>query len=79
MRMRQSLAELEQAFVEEIHQDRHRRESLRHDAAQRARARRAQREHKRSSIRFLLLCLTLLATAVIVTIAMFRALFLLLS
>jgi Flp pilus assembly protein TadB len=74
--MRQSLAQLERAFVEEIHQDRDRRESLRRAAAQRARDRRLQRETKRSSFRFLLLSLTLIATAAIVTVAMFKALYL---
>ncbi|MCA1690496.1 MAG: hypothetical protein LC720_08750 [Actinobacteria bacterium] len=74
--MRQSLAQLERAFVEEIHQDRDRRESLRRAAAHRARVRRVQRETKRSSFRFALLSLTLIATAVIVTVAMFKALYL---
>ena len=52
MRMRQSLAQLERAFVEEIHQDRDRRESLRRAAAARARNRRLQRETKRELPRF---------------------------
>ncbi len=75
MRMRQSLAQLERAFVEEIHQDRDRRESLRRAAAHRARQRRHQRETKRSSLRFAALCITLIATAVIVTVGMFKALY----
>jgi hypothetical protein len=33
------------------------------------------RETKRSSLRFALLCMTLIATAVIVTVLMFRALY----
>jgi hypothetical protein len=74
--MRQSLAQLERAFVEEIHQDRDRREHLRRAAAQRARTRRHERETKRSSLRFMVLSLTLIATAVIVTVAMFKALYL---
>ncbi len=75
MRMRQSLAQLERAFVEEIHHDRDRRESLRRAAAKRARDRRLERETKRSSFRFALLSLTLIATAVTVTVLMFKALY----
>jgi hypothetical protein len=76
MRMRQSLAQLERAFVEEVHQDRDRRASLHRTAESRTQRRAIQRETKRSSLRFALLCLTLIATAVIVTIVMFKLLFL---
>ncbi len=37
------------------------------------------RRHKRGSVRFVLLVLTLIATAVIVTVVMFRTLYLLLG
>ncbi|MEA2273268.1 MAG: hypothetical protein QOI98_1976, partial [Solirubrobacteraceae bacterium] len=50
MRMRQSLAQLEQAFLEETHQDRRRRESLRHAAAKRSRRRKVERIHKQGSV-----------------------------
>jgi hypothetical protein len=76
MRMRQSPAQLERAFVEETELDRDRRESLRRAAIARSRRRRAYREVQRGKVRWVLLCLTLVATAVIVTIAMFRALYL---
>ena len=75
MRMRQSIAEIEEAFVEEIAEDRERRERLARRAERRARQRRAQRAHKHGSMRFALLVLVLLATAVGVTIAMFQALY----
>jgi len=73
--MRQSLDEFEQAFVEETHSDRVRRESLRRKAVMRSRQRSLDRVHKRGTARFILLVLTLIATAVIVTIAMFQTLY----
>ena len=75
MRMRQSLAEIETAFFEEIEEDRERREDLRRQAVTRARQRHVERTHRHGSMRFALLVLTLLATAVIVTIAMFQTLY----
>ena len=74
-RMRQSLDEFEQAFVEETHVDRVRRESLRRKAALRARQRNLERVHKRGTLRFVILVLMLIATAVVVTIAMFQTLY----
>ena len=79
MKMRQSLADWEQAFVKEISLDRRRRDSLRRTTEQRARKRHAERIHKRGSLRFALLVLTLVLTAAIVTIVMFRTLYLLLG
>lgn len=79
MKMRRSLAELEQAFVKEISLDRHRRASLRRTTEQRALKREVQRRHKRGSVRFGLLVLALVMTAAIVTVAMFRTLYLLLG
>ena len=75
MKMRQSLAELEQEFRHEIQLDRRRRESLRAHAVQRSRKRTRERQQKRSSMRFWMLVLSLIATAVIVTIAMFETLY----
>jgi hypothetical protein len=72
--MRQSLAQLEQAFAEEIALDRRRRQHLRETAAQRSRLRRIERVHKHGSLRYTLLVLSLIATAVVVTIAMFETL-----
>ncbi len=72
--MRQSISQLEQAFAEEVMLDRARREHLRRTAAERSRQRRVQRRQQRSSLRFFLLVVSLIATAVVVTIAMFATL-----
>ena len=74
-RMRQSLAEFERAFHEQTHDDRVRRESLRRKAVMRAQQRRIERTHKHGTARFVVLVLVLIATAVIVTIAMFQTLY----
>ena len=75
MRMRQSLADIEAAFVEEIDADRERREQIQAQAITRTRVRHRQRAHKQGTLRFWLVLLTLIATAVIVTIAMFETLY----
>jgi hypothetical protein len=77
--MRQSLADWERAFVKEISLDRHRRDSLLRTTEQRTLKREVQRRHKRGSLRFALLVMALIGTAVIVTIVMFRTLYLLLG
>ncbi len=79
MKMRQSLAQIEQAFRYEAELDQQRREHLRRRAMHRSRVRRAEREKKRGTLRFWLLVTTLIATALIVTVAMFATLYLLLS
>jgi membrane glycosyltransferase len=79
MKMRQSLAQLEQQFRHEAQLDRTRRERLRRHAVSRSRKRTHAREKKRSSMRYWVLVLSLIATAVIVTIAMFEALYFLLA
>jgi hypothetical protein len=75
MRMRESLAQLERAFVEETEHDRVAAERLRREAERRTRQRQLARTHKRGSMRFGLLYLILVATAVLVTIAMFETLY----
>jgi uncharacterized membrane protein len=75
LRMRQSLSDLERAFFEEAEADRLRRERLYRQAAQRSSKRRIHRTHKAGSARFVVLVLVLLATAALVTAAMFRALY----
>jgi membrane glycosyltransferase len=75
MRMRQSLAEIEEAFFEEMEEDRHLRRQVVEQAELRTRRRHAVRTKKHGSVRFALLVLTLIATAVIVTIAMFQTLY----
>jgi hypothetical protein len=79
MKMRQSFADFEQALAKEISLDRHRRDSLRRTAEQRTLKREVERRHKRGSVRFALLVLTLILTAAIVTVVMFRTLYLLLG
>ena len=75
MRMRQSIAQLERAFIEESEADRRRRENLRTQAAIRSRQRQIERVQKHSTMRFVALVLVLIATAVIVTVAMFQTLY----
>jgi len=79
MKMRQSLAQLEQEFRHEMQLDRSRRDKLRRRAIVRSRVRHVEREKKRSSVRFWLLILSIVATAVIVTVAMFESLYYLLG
>jgi membrane glycosyltransferase len=73
--MRQSLDEFERAFAEEAHEDRVRRESLRRKAVMRSQQRKIERTHKHGTARFVVLVLMLIATAVVVTIAMFQTLY----
>lgn len=77
--MRQSFAEWEKAFVREITLDRHRRASLRRTTEQRALKREVARRKKSGSLRYAMLVLTLIMTAAIVTVLMFRTLYLLLG
>jgi hypothetical protein len=79
MKMRQSLAQLEQEFRHEAQLDRSRRESLRRHAVLRSRKRTHLKERKRSSMRYWVLVLSLIATAVIVTVVMFETLYYLLG
>jgi hypothetical protein len=77
--MRQSLRQLERAFVAEAELDRDRRELLRRTAERRAAKRRSERRVKQGKSRFIVLSITLIATAVIVSVVMFRALYLILE
>jgi anti-sigma-K factor RskA len=77
MRMRQSLAQFEAAFREEAAASVARRERLRRQAVKRSRARRVERVRKQGTTRFVGLCIAIIATAVVVTIAMFETLTLL--
>jgi anti-sigma-K factor RskA len=79
MRMRQSLAQFERDFREAAVESVHRRENLRKVAAERSRKRRRARVQKQGKLRFTLLALTIVATAVVVTIVMFETLALLVS
>jgi hypothetical protein len=78
MKMRQSLAQIEQAFVQETQlEEQHSERLLRHIHV-RSRQRTVEREKKRSSVRFYLLALSLVLVALAVTAAMFGTLYLLL-
>jgi hypothetical protein len=79
MRMRQSLAQIEQEFRHEAELDRDRRETLRRHAVRRSRLRTHERAKKRGSMRYWVLVLSLIATALIVTAAMFVTLYALLT
>jgi hypothetical protein len=79
LRMRQSLAEIEEEFLDEMQREQTESERLRRHAVQRTRKRRKARRKKRSSMRFWLLVLTLIATAIGVTVAMFETLYYLLG
>ncbi len=74
MRMRQSLTQFEVAFREEAAQSVVRREHLRRQAVQRSRVRRQERVRKQGKLHFTFLALAIVATAVIVTVAMFETL-----
>ena len=73
--MQQSLDEIEQALIEKTHAERARRDSVRRRAIIRAQQRKLERVHKRGTARFIVLWLVLIATAVIVTIVMFKTLY----
>jgi hypothetical protein len=79
MRMRRSLAELEQDFARELALERYRRAWLQRTAAHRKLKRETDRRHRRGSLRFAVLVVSLIATVVIVTTAMFFTLYLLLD
>jgi hypothetical protein len=79
LRMRQSLAQIEEEFRDEMQRDRTRSERLRRHAVVRSRKRTIERRKKRSSLRFWLLVLSLIATAAAVTVAMFETLYYLLG
>ncbi|HEX3804052.1 MAG TPA: hypothetical protein VHV75_14535 [Solirubrobacteraceae bacterium] len=79
MKMRQSLAQLEQEFLEHSEVEEQRRQHMQRTAAARSRQRWHARERKRGSMRFYVLALSLIMTAVLVTAAMFATLYLLLA
>jgi len=76
MGMRESLVQFEQAFVEETYADRERRTAVQRQVAVRADERRRAKVHRHGSLRFALLVLVLIATAVGVAAAMFETLYL---
>ena len=79
LKMRQSLAELEEEFRREMDQEHQRSERLQRNVHVRSRKRTLERRKKQGSLRFWVLVLALVATAVGVTAAMFETLYLLLG
>jgi hypothetical protein len=79
MRMRQSLADYELAFEQEISLDRQRRHQLRKRASSRSKARRIAQVETRGKINFGVLLICLVLTTVVVTVVMFETLALLMG
>jgi anti-sigma-K factor RskA len=75
MGMRNSLAQFEEALVEETYADRARRTAIERKVAARADERRRAKLHRHGSLRFAALVLVLVATAVLVTVVMFETLY----
>jgi hypothetical protein len=71
MALRESLAQFEQAFVEETYAHREQREAVERQVAARADERRRAKVHRHGSLRFAVL----IGTAVLVTVAMFETLY----
>ncbi len=74
-----SIDEIEREFAREINLERERRDSLIRTTEHRSHVRAVERRRKRGSVRFVALVLALILTAVIVTVAMFRTLYVLLG
>jgi len=74
MKMRQSVAEFERAFHEHTHVDRKRRHQVRQEAIKRTQVRHQERRQQHQFRRFVTLMVTLVATVVLVSYAMFQAL-----
>jgi membrane glycosyltransferase len=75
MRMQQSLSEFDQALAQEMAAERTMRERAVRRVEKRSRQRHLAKVHRRGSMRYLLLVLSIIATAVVVTIAMFETLY----
>lgn len=73
--MRQSLAQFERAFTEQIAAQADRADDVQRQVEIRSRRRELDRMHKAGRWRFWALILVLVATAVLVTIAMFQTLY----
>jgi hypothetical protein len=74
-RLRQSIAQLEDAFHEHVEAERIQSEELLRESVARTHTRRLEKQHKHGTLRFVMLVLLLTATAVLVTVAMFETLY----
>lgn len=75
VRMDQSLIEFEKAFADQIQQERRQASLVHAKVAHRTKQRQVEHVNRQGARRFLVLALTLIATAVIVTVVMFKALY----
>ena len=79
VRMDQSLVDFERAFADQIAQERQQANLVQAKVAHRTKQRQVETVNRQGGRRFLLLALALVATAVIVTVVMFKALYLVLG
>jgi hypothetical protein len=79
MKMRQSLSTFERAFEEEMEIDRQRREAIHRATQRRARKRTIERNVRMGRMRFVVLSLTLATTAIVVSVVMFKVLYMLMQ
>jgi hypothetical protein len=76
MRMSQTIDDFESALAEKTELERAVAERRVRQAVVRTRRRHLEKQNRRGTLRFVALVLTLLATAILVTIAMFQVLYL---
>lgn len=74
-RLRQSITQLEDAFLEHVEADRLKSEVLLREAEARTHTRQLEKQRKHGTFRFAMLILLLTATAVLVAVAMFETLY----
>jgi len=77
--MDQSLVDFERAFADQIAQERRAATLVQAKVAHRTKQRQVEDVNRQGGRRFILLALALIATAVIVTVVMFKALYLVLG
>lgn len=76
MKMRQSLNQLERAFIEQTEAQEGHAEAVKRDVELRSRERALDRTHRAGHVRFWVLVLMLVGTAILVTVVMFQLLLL---
>ena len=79
MRMTQTIDDFESALAEQVELERQVAHHRVRQATVRTRRRHIEKQNRRSTMRFVALVLTLIATAVIVTVAMFQTLYVVLG
>lgn len=76
VRMDQSLVDFEREFADQIRAERQAAQRVQQKVAHRSKQREVADINRRGTIRFLLLVLAIIVTAVVVTVLMFQALYL---